>query len=68
MSKQKKYNEVTKIYEIITNNNDDKNLYDIIRDNIENKDNEISTIHEVIKKLSNKYEIEDVNPLKIKEI
>lgn len=70
MSKQNKHNEVTNIYKLIIKNKCfDKSLFEIVNENITDSKNEVYIINEIIKKLNNNnYEIESINPLKIKEI
>ena len=69
MSKQIIHTEVTKIYkEIVKNKDNNIDLYKTVLKNINNKKNEAIVINEVIKKLSDEYEIENISPLKIKKI
>lgn len=70
MSKQTNYNEVTKIYEIIIKKlNFNISIYDLVKKYIKSNNDEVFVINELIKKLNdNGYTIENVDPLKVKEI
>ena len=67
MSKQKNYDEVTKIYDLVINKKIFKdNLSNIVINNITKKENETIIINKLIKKLSkNGYIIISIDPLKI---
>ena len=67
MSKQKNYDEVTKIYDLVINKKIFKdNLSNIVINNINKKENETIIINKLIKKLSkNGYIIISIDPLKI---
>lgn len=70
MSKQINYNEATKIYKlIIKNKHFDISLEELLKKNNIKEENEIKIINQIIELLSeNNFEIESINPLKIKEI
>lgn len=70
MSKQIDHTEIQKIYKTLVNKKEFKeSIYNIIKNNIKDKNNEVIVLNEVLKLLNNNgYTIENINPLKIKEI
>ncbi len=70
MSKQIDHTEIQKIYKTLVNKKEFKeSIYSIIKNNIKDKNNEVIVLNEVLKLLNNNgYTIENINPLKIKEI
>ena len=70
LSKQIDHTEIQKIYKTLVNKKEFKeSIYNIIKNNIKDKNNEVIVLNEVLKLLNNNgYTIENINPLKIKEI